>query len=408
MKFNKLREMLATAVGVDADEAEMKEFLWNAVSKTPSDLLATREDDDGARWIGRSTIFAAREDANVDECTLYVERIPSHLGSIDALETFFEKYGKVVYVSLPRYKRDGKAKGFAFVQFDKAEKAKSALDSLCGEQDSAGKLMDPGELDSIKSYQKEQLTELEEEQKLKVKKRKSEGVPSSNSEDDNDSSPPQKKIKSEDADEKNKKRKKPRKRKKSSSGQVTGNGSAPPPPPGDFSSLRVMSKSTWKRLRNQYLNEQRKNMSESKKRLTQWREGQAKQQTNKDALLPPPPPPPPPADAKPAFTEIPFVPSTIVKFSLVEPIDDKQLLKKKVRSAFLFPVTYVDAEVGKTEFHVRCSDDEQAKKLVGVTCLGTATILSGEEVKYRVEQKSWCQVARKVQPGYSQLVIVGN
>ena len=120
-------------------------------------------------------------------------------------------------------------------------------------------------------------------------------------------------------------------------------------------------------------------MSESKKRLTQWREGQAKQQTNKEALLPPPPPPP---DAKPALAEIPFVPSTIVKFSLAEPIDDKQLLKKKVRSAFLFPVEYVDAEAGKTEFHVRCSDDEQAKKLVGVTCLGTATILSGEEVKY--------------------------
>ena len=250
MKFNKLRGMLATAVGADAAEAELKEFLWNAVSKSPSDLLTTREDDDGVRWIGRSTIFVAREDANVDECTLYVERIPSHLGSIDALETVFEKYGKVVYVSLPRYKRDGKAKGFAFVQFDKAENAKNALDSLCGDQDSAGKSMEPGDLESIKSYQKEQLAELEEEQKLKVKRGKIEGVPpqqilkdpnSSSNSEDNDGSPPPKKIKSEDADEKAKKRK-PRKRKKSSSGQVTGNGSAPPPLLVDGSSLRVMSK----------------------------------------------------------------------------------------------------------------------------------------------------------------------
>jgi len=57
-----------------------------------------------------------------------------------------------------------------------------------------------------------------------------------------------------------------------------------------------------------------------------------------------------------------FVPKTIVKFSLAEPIDDKQMLKKKVRSAFLFPVTYVDADVGRSEYHVRCSDEEQAKK----------------------------------------------
>jgi len=76
---------------------------------------------------------------------------------------------------------------------------------------------------------------------------------------------------------------------------------------------------------------------------------------------------------------LPFVPRTIVKFSLVEPIDDKQMLKKKVRSAFLFPVTYVDADVGKSEYHVRCSDEEQAKKLAGVTCLGNASILTGDE-----------------------------
>ena len=118
-------------------------------------------------------------------------------------------------------------------------------------------------------------------------------------------------------------------------------------------------------------------MTESKRRLKQWREGQEKQQhSGKEALLPPPPPPPP----RPSFAELPFVPKTIVKFSLAEPIDDKQMLKKKVRSAFLFPVTYVDADVGKSEYHVRCSDEEQAKKLAGVTCLGNASILTGDEV----------------------------
>ena len=170
MKFNKLRGMLASAVGSDADEAEMKEFLWNAVSKTPSDLLDTREDEDGARWLGRSTVFKYRDGADVDECTLYVERIPPQMGTVEAIETAFGKYGRVVYVSLPKFKRDGKVKGFAFVQFDKAEEAKKALDSMCGDKgETAVKSMDPGELDSIKSYQEEQMMELQEEQKSKAK-----------------------------------------------------------------------------------------------------------------------------------------------------------------------------------------------------------------------------------------------
>ena len=394
MKFNKLRGMLASAVGSDSDEAEMKEFLWNAVSKTPSDLLDTREDDDGTRWLGRSTVFKGRNDADVDECTLYVERIPPQMGTVEAIETVFGKYGRVVYVSLPKFKRDGKVKGFAFVQFDKAEAAKKALDSMCDDKgESAVKSIDPGELDSIKSYQEEQMMELkeeQEEQKSKAKKRQNEGIAatekgiSSDSDpdsDNDDDSPPKKKVKSEETAEKTKK-KKIRKRKKSASGHINGNGNAPPAPgplAGDKSNLRVMSKASWKRLRNQYLNEQRKNMSESKKRLKQWREGQDKQHSSKDALLPPPPPPP-----RPSFMELPFVPRTIVKFSLVEPIDDKQMLKKKVRSAFLFPVTYVDADVGKSEYHVRCSDEEQAKKLAGVTCLGNASILTGDEVRYFV------------------------
>ena len=391
LKFNKLRGMLASAVGSDAVEAEMKEFLWNAVSKTPSDLLDTREDDDGARWLGRSTVFNAGEDGDVDECTLYVERIPPQMGTVEAMETAFGKYGRVVYVSLPKFKRDGKVKGFAFVQFEKPAEAQKALDAMSGDKgETAVKSMDPGELESIKSYQEEQLMELKEEEGRKAKKRKSEDATAAakdvsiksepeGDEDDDSDSPPTKKIKSEEGEEKAKK-KKVRKRKKSVSGHVNGNGTGPPAQPvWDASSLRVMSKASWKRLRNQYLNEQRKNMTESKRRLKQWREGQDKQQhSGKEALLPPPPPPPP----RPSFAELPFVPKTIVKFSLAEPIDDKQMLKKKVRSAFLFPVTYVDADVGKSEYHVRCSDEEQAKKLAGVTCLGNASILTGDEVIY--------------------------
>ena len=62
----------------------------------------------------------------------------------------------------------------------------------------------------------------------------------------------------------------------------------------------------------------------------------------------------------------------------------KLLVKKKVSSAFIDPVKYVDANIGSNVYHVRCSDAAQAKKLSDVKSLGDAVILSGEE-----EQSYW-------------------
>lgn len=64
--------------------------------------------------VRRCADLAAKTD--VDECTLYVERLPLHADHA-WLKGVFSRYGRVVYVSLPRYRHNNRIKGFAFIEF---------------------------------------------------------------------------------------------------------------------------------------------------------------------------------------------------------------------------------------------------------------------------------------------------
>ena len=46
----------------------------------------------------------------------------------DWLQSIFSQYGKIDYISVPKFKHSGKVKGFAFVEFETPEGAKIALD----------------------------------------------------------------------------------------------------------------------------------------------------------------------------------------------------------------------------------------------------------------------------------------
>jgi RNA-binding proteins (RRM domain) len=46
----------------------------------------------------------------------------------DWLREVFSAYGKVAYVSVPKYRATGKIKGFAFVEFDTPEEANKTLE----------------------------------------------------------------------------------------------------------------------------------------------------------------------------------------------------------------------------------------------------------------------------------------
>lgn len=61
--------------------------------------------------------------------TVYVELLPKRV-SHNWIERVFSKCGKVVYISLPRFKKTGDPKGFAFVEFEKVDQAQKAIEML--------------------------------------------------------------------------------------------------------------------------------------------------------------------------------------------------------------------------------------------------------------------------------------
>uniref|UniRef100_H3CP02 La-related protein 7 n=1 Tax=Tetraodon nigroviridis TaxID=99883 RepID=H3CP02_TETNG len=67
--------------------------------------------------------------ADVDDRTVYVELLPKDV-THGWIERVFSQCGTVVYVSVPRYKSSGDSKGFAFVEFEKAEEAREAIQAL--------------------------------------------------------------------------------------------------------------------------------------------------------------------------------------------------------------------------------------------------------------------------------------
>merc|ERR1712168_1625133 len=94
-----------------------------------SKLLALGKDGDSI-----VRIQPIKEPSNVDERTVYVENIPS-TSNHDTLKEIFSRFGKVEYVSLPKFKTTGDIKGFAFVEFADEESARRA----CAGEDPAQK-----------------------------------------------------------------------------------------------------------------------------------------------------------------------------------------------------------------------------------------------------------------------------
>ena len=43
------------------------------------------------------------------------------------IKEFFEKFGKVTYVSLPKFQTSNESKGFAFVEFETKDAAKNSI-----------------------------------------------------------------------------------------------------------------------------------------------------------------------------------------------------------------------------------------------------------------------------------------
>lgn len=113
MGFNKIKNIL--------NGSESEAIIRKALSR--STILELSEDETKVRRKENATIKTQEE---IDECTLYVEQIPIN-STHESISAVFARFGKVNYVSLPRYKKSRQIKQFGFVEFDDKESIMKAI-----------------------------------------------------------------------------------------------------------------------------------------------------------------------------------------------------------------------------------------------------------------------------------------
>ncbi|XP_018567612.1 la-related protein 7 [Anoplophora glabripennis] len=353
LKFNKIRKLNCTL-----------EDICKAVGK--SNLIGLSEDREK---IYRKQPLKVKQ--NVDDCTIYVENIKADANH-EWLTQVFSEFGTVVYVSIPKYKQNKGNKGFAFVEFDNETEAMAALSYF----ESIGCKMpsetNPEDLRSIVTFDENVSTKddlnidnkienIEDTQNCKkrkidddinIKKRQKTDLNLSR----DDELEKETRIE-ENTETENKKKKKSKKDKKRNYIKDLG--------------LQILSKKEWKKMRNRYLDLQRKNMKEFKQYLhkqnfTQNVTNNQDIDKNSEKEIPP---------------KLEYVPGVIVKLVLPEPCSDVKKLKNDIK-ALSSDVKYVDIPpVGNEEIYVRFASSEGAKEFCDNEFPGERSILENEEEK---------------------------
>ncbi|EAT40423.1 AAEL007853-PA [Aedes aegypti] len=279
LKFNRIKQL-----------ADNVEDIATALKN--SDLLLLSDDRSKVRRVTEPT-----ERSNCEQCTIYVECLPPKADH-DWVRNVFSAYGKVAYVSLPKFKYSKKIKEFGFVEFEEESSVQKALKTF---QAFGGVLSyedtDPAKLVSIASFGKEK----DEEEHHETKGETEEDQPAKASqqeevkEHDDLEPPPAKRIRTDDgghdgsdADERDK---------DSASGESGSENEEVTPDDGKEAAkgeecdakkkrrrrkgisgvkkeiqqddkvyeLKIMTKREWRRLRNKYLNLQRAEAKKLKK-----------------------------------------------------------------------------------------------------------------------------------------------
>ena len=391
-KFNKIKS-LTTEVKHLVKAVESSSFLELSEDKTK---------------VKRSIPVQVKE--NEIDCTLYVENLPS-IADHDYIRQIFSQYGTIDYISLPRFKQCGRPKGFAFIEFDCPESAQKALKSFISSE------INPEELISIKAYQKENenlnagdaeiseqslqdknnATDItkneemesdnlnkgckrerndidEESESKKLKTEPSTSSPEKSAKEDNECSS------SEVPEVQSKKKKKKRKRNKKHEKDL------------DIHSihLRVMSKSNWKKLRNKYLNIQRKNYKELKLKMIQ------KQQSYNEHYKNEAPPKIPTsvsidtAKTKKAFKPE-FIAGVIVKITFENNPQDPKKLRDNIKENGGPSVAYIEANNLQKDVFVRFHTSEGAQNYLKTASWTKMCLLKDDDEKEYWEHviKSW-------------------
>jgi La-related protein 7 len=402
LTFNKIKSIFASnLIAADKQQYEL------AKSISSSETLQVTEDNS---HVYLKTNVPLKTQKDLDELTIYIEQIPLS-STHDSIKSIFSKYGKINYISLPRYKKSGKLKQFAFLEFDDLASVQNVLqafkkiDALLLHQN-----VKPESLLSIKTFEPDQEGGV-------VVTDKEESKPEAEPESSSSSPPPAKRQKLEDsanesgndpatattadksdvesdADKPNKK-KKIRKHKRNQSKKKLMDECV--------MAMKVMKKNDWKKLRNAYLTLERQKAKEIKKILRESynKRNESKHQSLMVASK---------ASPKINFYGSPhhltdqnasestldsqqtnianFTPGCIVNIKFREPCADSKEFKKELKQ---FPcVQYVDIPEGGSQCFIRVDGSQAAHEIVShySSCEYETDILKDD-----VEREYWKKIA---------------
>jgi len=375
LSFNKVAAFL-TELEVGEEESSQVAEVEKALRVVASPVLQLS--DDGKK-VTRVEPFKPANKEQVEARTIYVENLPSDADH-ESLTKLFSDFGEVVYVSIPRFPSSRRSKGFAFVEFSADSAVVAVLAAMEGVQ---------GELASIKAFQ---------EAEMEV------GLPN------------KRKLDAEDGEEGSSSRVKRLRVEEAGPGGLQGgngihdqdsqmDGGQGERQGGD---LRVLSKEQWRRLRNKYLNDQRKNFSSAKQSMKkQWAPYRESAEANeklkvlhlKKTEKSEGKGKPDKKEIKKEEGELDLARGLIVKMTVEGGVESVQGMKKRVREALGGEgVAYVDTRVGAPDAWIRCMDTEQARRLVRA---GEGELVEGVE-----EEQYWAKIKKDREEKRSGKVVV--
>ncbi|XP_065221458.1 la-related protein 7 [Planococcus citri] len=147
--------------------------------------------------------------------------------------------------------------------------------------------------------------------------------------------------------------------------------------------MQILSKQDWKKLRNRYLEEQRKKMHELKQQLRKARLNREQQEENEAKMK---------AEENEDKTKgeetpmedarVKFTPGVIIKLRLDQPVTHVKNFKTEVKR--YATVEYIDVNEENLEAYFRCSSNEAANQVIALNKWPNMEILKGDE-----EQQYW-------------------
>jgi La-related protein 7 len=93
-----------------------------------------------------------KSDEEVEQCTIYVENVPTHVDH-EWLQKIFQEFGPIAYIAMPKFKHNGLPKGFAFIEFKEKEGAEHCLNAYGDIGACLPKDLNPEELLSVRTFE---------------------------------------------------------------------------------------------------------------------------------------------------------------------------------------------------------------------------------------------------------------